>query len=114
LRSRSKHLVKVLPDSCLEVKEVAATAAVEGPPGVCAYADARRANRREQDAASGSPPTDRREHLRGLRASLARAQQSASAGAEIGPAGPRPGDFPQAFTHLGLTSAAGNLDHQLG
>jgi hypothetical protein len=45
-------------------------------------------------------------------ASVARAQQSV--GEEIGPTGARPGDFPQAFKHLALSSAAGNLDRQLG
>jgi hypothetical protein len=54
----------------------------------------------------------RREQVRELWASVARAQQSA--GEEIGPTGPRPGEFPQAFTHLALVCAAGNLDRQLG
>jgi hypothetical protein len=54
LRIRSKHLATGLPDSWLEIKELAATA------------------------------------------------------------GARPADLPQAFTHLALISAAGNLDHQLG
>jgi hypothetical protein len=112
LSTRSTHLVKVLPDSCLEVKELAATAAVEDPPRERAYADAHRANLREQDATSGSLATERREQLRGLWASIARAQQSA--GEEIGPTGPRPGEFPLAFTHVALISAAGNLDRQLG
>jgi hypothetical protein len=112
LSTRSEHLVKVLPDSCLEVKELAATAAVEDPPRERACVDARRANLREQDAACSSPATERREQFRGLWASVARAQQSADE--EIGPTGRRPGDFPQAFTHFALISAAGNLDRPLG
>ena len=112
LRTRSKHLVKALPDSCPEVKELAATAAVEDPPRERAYADARRANLREQDATSGSLATERSEQLRGLWASVARAQQSA--GEDVGPTGARPGEFPEAFTHLALISATGNLDRQLG
>ena len=102
----------VLPDSCLEVKELAAATAVEDRPGERAYADAGPANLRERDATCGSPATERKDHLHGLWASVARAQQSA--GKEIGPASARPGDFPQAFTHLALSSAARNLDRQLG
>ena len=33
---------------------------------------------------------------------------------EIGPSGEALGNFPQAFTHLGLISAAFNLDRALG
>jgi GH15 family glucan-1,4-alpha-glucosidase len=33
---------------------------------------------------------------------------------EIGPTGEQPGNFPYAFTHLALVSAACNLDRQLG
>jgi hypothetical protein len=50
--------------------------------------------------------------LNRLWTSVARAQQSA--GEEIGRTSARPGDFPQAFTHLALSSAAVNLDRQLG
>ena len=32
---------------------------------------------------------------------------------ELGPAGEHLGNFPQAFTHLGLISAAYNLDQEL-
>lgn len=32
---------------------------------------------------------------------------------EIGPSGEAPGNFPQAFAHLGLISAAFNLDRAL-
>jgi hypothetical protein len=77
-----------------------------------ARADARPANVGEQDATCGSPATERREQLRGLWASVARAQQSA--GKQIGPSGARQGDFPRAFTHLALISAAGNLERRLG
>jgi hypothetical protein len=112
LNTRSKHLDKVLPDSCLEVKELAATAAVEDSLRERACADARPANLREQDATCGSPATERREQLRGLWAGVARARQNA--GEEIGPISARRGDLPQAFAHLVLSSAAANLDRQLG
>jgi hypothetical protein len=95
-----------------EVKELAAAAAVEDPPCERAYADARLANLRQQDAASGSLAKERRGQLRGLWAGAARAQQTAGEG--IGPTGPRSGDFPQAFTRLAPSSAAGNLDRQFG
>ena len=112
LSTRSKHLLEVLPDGCLEVKELAATAAVEDSLRERACADARPANLRERDATSGSPATVRRDQLRGLWASVARAQPSA--GKQIEPTSARPGDFPQAVTHLALISAPVNLDRQLG
>jgi hypothetical protein len=110
--TRAEHLLKVLPDSCLEVMELAATAAVEDSLRERACAVARPANLRQQDATCGSLAAERSEQLGGFWASVARARQSA--GEEIGSTGARPGDFPQAFTHRALSSAAGNLDRQLG
>jgi hypothetical protein len=43
-----------------------------------------------------------------------RCARQQSAGKQIGPTGARPRDFPQAFTHLALSGAAGNLDRQRG
>jgi hypothetical protein len=60
----------------------------------------------------GPPATEREKQHRGLRAKVARAQPSGVE--EIGPAGEQLGYFPQACIHLALTSAAVNLDGQLG
>jgi hypothetical protein len=57
---------------------------------------------RERDATCGSLAT---EQHRGLRVKVAE---------EIGPTSGRLGNFAHAFTHLGLISAAVNLDRQLG
>ena len=92
------------------MKKFAASAALEDSLRVRACA--RPANSRERDGVSGSLATELREQHRGLQSKVAGAQPSGAE--EIGRTGTQLGDYPQAFTHLGLMSGAVNLDHQLG